>query len=82
MPTSLALISIPLSKSKLGLMGGFSFMKLLVMLRALNKPASAAISFSLTSVRGAGTRRSFLGGEDVATVERECVGEGERVEEG
>lgn len=63
----------------MGLIGGFSFIKPLVLL-PLNKPASAAISFSLTSVRGAGTRRSFLGGEDVATVERELVGEDERVE--
>ena len=51
-----------------------------LVLRALNKPASAAISFSFTRVRGAGTRRSFLGGDDVAIVERELVGEGDRVE--
>lgn len=70
MPTSLAVISIPLSKWKLGLMGGLAFMVLLV-LRALIGAASIAISFSLTSVKGAGTRLNFLGGEDVATVERE-----------
>jgi hypothetical protein len=61
-------------------MGGLTLITLLLV--ALKRPASAAISFSLTSVRGAGTRRSFLGGEHVAMVEeRECVGEAERVEE-
>lgn len=62
-------------------MGGFRFITLFV-LRALMSLASAAISFSLTSVKGAGTRLSFLGGDEVATVEREWeveVGEGERV---
>jgi len=51
---------------------------------ALKRPASAAISFSFTRVKGAGTRRSLRGGEQVATVEaREWVvgvGEVERVE--
>jgi len=83
--TSLALISIPLSKSKLGLMGGLTFTTLLFLVVALKRPASAAISFSFTSVKGAGTRRSLRGGEQVATVEaREWVvgvGEVERVEE-
>jgi len=51
---------------------------------ALKRPASAAISFSLTSVRGAGMRLSFRGGEQVATVDASewvvGVGEVERVE--
>jgi len=69
-PTSLAVISIPLSRWKLGLMGGLAFIVLLV-LRALMRAASTAISLSWISVRGAGTRLNFLGGEAVATVERE-----------
>jgi hypothetical protein len=70
---------MPFNISTLGLIGGFAVIASTLSLKLLpvNKPASAAISFSLTNVKGAGTRLIFLGGEFVAT---DCVGEAARLE--
>jgi hypothetical protein len=48
---------MPLNSPEQGLMGGLLYL-------ALIKPASAAISFSVTRFKGAGTRFAFLRGGD------------------
>jgi hypothetical protein len=54
-PTSFAHISMPLNKSRFGLIGGFTI--------ALLGATSIIISFSLARTSGAGTRFCLRGGE-------------------